>query len=30
MAPDIHLRKRADVSNSYHLHGEVPEEVNDL
>lgn len=30
MTPDIHLRKRADVSNSHHLHSEVPEEVNDL
>lgn len=30
MTPDVHLCKRADVPNSDHLHGEVPEEVYDL
>lgn len=30
MTSDVHLRKGTDVSDSNHLHGEVPEEVNDL
>lgn len=30
MLPDVHLGKRAGVSNPDHLHCEVPEEINDL
>lgn len=30
MTSDIHLRKGTDVSDSNHLHSEVPEEVNDF
>ena len=30
MATDVHLGEGADVPNSDHLYGEVPEEVDDL
>ena len=30
MLPDVHLGKGASVSNTNHLHSEVPEEINDL
>lgn len=30
MLPDVHLGKGASVSYPDHLHGEVPEEINDL
>lgn len=30
MATDVHLGEGADVAHAQHLHGEVPEEVDDL
>ena len=30
MASDVHLGEGADVPNADHLHGKVPEEIDDL
>lgn len=30
MMADVHLSERAGVSHAHHLHGEIPEEIDDL